>query len=173
MKYPRQAALHLMVAACFAVLPVQAAAQSANDPLSVVSEQDFLNAISLLRPPLDVKKTDDGFTLTLPNGLEANAQLQNCEDRATSSNCRTLSIIVNLLKPEGKSREELLELVNQLNRRDIHGRSFLNNGDQIITRWTFFATGHESSRGLATKLVNWDAFVRGAATLIYGQQRGD
>lgn len=173
MKYPKQAALHLMVAASFAVLPVQAAAQSANDPLNFVSEQDFLNAISLLRPPLNVEKTANGFDLTLPSGIEANAQLQNCEDRATSSNCRTLSIIVNLLKPEGKNREELLELVNQLNKRDIHGRSFLNDGDQIITRWTFFATGHESSRGLATKLVNWDAFVRGAVALVYGDLRRD
>ena len=173
MKYPKHTALHLMAAACFAVFPVQAGAQSANDPLSFVSEEDFLNAISLIQPPLAVEKTDNGFDLTLPNGIEANAQLQNCEDRATSSNCRTLSIIVNLLKPEGKSREELLELVNQFNKRDIHGRTFLNDGDQIITRWTFFATGHESSRGLATKLINWDAFVRSAVGSLYGDQQQD
>lgn len=159
-----------MAAAYLAVWPTQAASQSANDPLSSISEEDFLNSISLIRPPLKIEREGERIKLTLPNGVEANAKLQNCEGQDNSRNCRTLSIIVNLLAPDGKSREELLGLVNELNKTDIHGRTFLNDNNEIVARWTFFATGHESSRGLAAKLINWDAFVRRAVMFLYATE---
>ncbi|WP_337660988.1 hypothetical protein [Erythrobacter sp. Alg231-14] len=164
--------LNSIAAACMAMLPAKAAAQSANDPISTVSEDDFLNAMSLIQPAVNVERANGGFTFALPNGIEAEARLQNCDDRQTLSNCRTVSIIVNLLTPQGKSREELLTMVNDLNKQDIHGRSFLNDRNQIITRWTFFATGNENSRGFVVKLINWDEFVRSATLSLYGDADG-
>lgn len=173
MMHTKLLVLNAIAAVSLATIPAQAQSQSANDPLSFVTEEDFLNAMSLFRPPLGIERDGNGFDVVLPNGIEANAQLQNCDDRETSRNCRTLSMIVNLGQPEGRNREELLALVNEFNKRDIHGRTFLNDTDQIIIRWTFFATGHESARGLATKLVNWDAFVRASIVSLYAEEQGN
>lgn len=158
-----------LAAGCLLALPAQAAAQSANDPLVSLSEDNVMRALSLIRPQLEIESQANGFLLTLPNGLTGDARLQNCSNRERNTDCRTLSIIVNLSAPEGKSREELLELVNDLNRTDIHGRIFLNSNDEIIARWVFFTTGHETSRGLVTKLIQWDAFVRLAVQALYAE----
>lgn len=95
------------------------------------------------------------YDVTLSWGPKVNAELQNCEDKARALNCRTISIIANLDHPENASRAELLEMVNQNNKRDIYGRAFLNDRDQIIARMAFIATGNETLRGLVYTFAGW------------------
>ena len=140
--------------------PAQTDANSANVPVKFITRTDLSNAVSLIRPKVVFEDKGDHFLLVLPNTIRASGKLQNCEDPKTLKNCRTVSFIVTLLGPENKSREELLALVNQLNRTDIHGRTFLNQKNQVISRFTFFGTGNETLRSLAVNLINWDDAVR-------------
>ncbi|MGN3973545.1 YbjN domain-containing protein [Tsuneonella sp. SYSU-LHT278] len=169
MSCSKRLALKATIALCLSIAPVQALSQSPTAPLKSITEDQFLKAISLIRPAPETKKLDDGsYEIILPNGIPANAQLQNCEDKKTLSNCRTLSIIVNLQKPKGKNRADSLRIANEFNKNDIHGRSFVDEENDIITRFAFFVTGHEPSTSLATKLINWDAFVRSAVLSLHG-----
>lgn len=169
MKFTKSTVLKPGAAISLVACSVAASAQSANDPILTITEDTFLDAISLIQPTLAVEKKNVGYKVTLPNGVQADARLQNCENREKLNGCRTVSLIANLLAPEGKSREELLEMVNTLNKRDIHSRAFLNNNDKVIVRWTFFGTGHDTSRGLVAKLAQWDAHVRWSANYLYSK----
>ncbi len=114
-----------------------------------------------------VEQSENGFSITLPSGIEADARLQNCEDQSTYRNCRTVSLIINMFNPGGRDRAQLLEIVNGLNKRDINGRFFLNDNDHIIARFAFIASGNETLRQLAYKVISWEGTTKLAIQSLY------
>jgi len=81
----RSKVLNAIASLCLVVIPAKALSQSANTPLSYISEEDFLNAMSLFRPALEVEKKGSVYELVLPNGLSADAQLAKLSRTAQHS----------------------------------------------------------------------------------------
>ena len=145
--------------AALAALSATTAAQAQSEPpkLQYITPEDAerLFAGTQAKAVRIEKDTEVEYEVTLNWGLKLNAELQNCEDKARALKCRTLSIIANFGAPKGASRKELLEMVNRNNKRDVYGRAFLNDGNQIIVRMASIVSGQENLLNMAHKFAGW------------------
>lgn len=158
--------MSLLAMGLAAICAVPANAQSANRTVEYITVEDAEMVLRAARTQA-TRNEDGSFDIELVPGLMANGELQNCEDKAQALNCRTLSIVVNIGSPDGASREQVLELVNQCNRGDVYGRAFVNDRDTIVMRMSYIATGNEQLLSIVQKVLGWRAQVGRTYAVIY------
>lgn len=137
-----------------------APAQSSLPQIEFISLADAEKMLRAIGAKVQRLEAPYHFSVTWPSGWSADGQLQNCEDKNSALNCRTLSIIAVNAKPKEISRAALMDFINEENSRSLYGVMFLDEHGNIVRRFTFFTTGNETASSGSLRILGWVQQVR-------------
>ena len=165
----------LTLAAAAPIMLGQASVASAQASLPQIDFLSPTDAERILRSTgAKVTRAEDPshFLVVLPSGAKADAQLQNCEDRKSASNCRTLSVILTLAKPKEMNRAALLDFINEFNQHTVSVIIYLDEKNDVVLRFVFITTGNETIMSGAQKFAIWRQEIGRFASEISQKLKG-